>query len=240
MGRMKVILPVAGLVALAVLAGGCAKNNGAGTSGKASGVVEQLAQVGDQKIMTTDLEQALANLPESYRAVASTFKGKRQILDNLIKKSLLLQEAQARGYQKDDAVKTKIKEFKAHSAERIRQQITDLQKRQANLDQQVYENVMLTELNDRLKQDTAQLKQIADSEVQAYYTDYVHKLKLLNPAAAAPKLETVADKIRAILVEEQLLKDLEKKHKVAVQEDLFRRHYAGEKDDVTIQDGTNQ
>jgi hypothetical protein len=240
MARMKSILPVAMLVLLAVMTGSCAKKDSAAAPGKPSGKVEQLAQVGNQKITTTDLEQALANLPESYRAVASTFKGKRQILDNLIKKSLLLQEAEDRGFEKDEAVKTKIKDFRLQSSERIKQQIADLQKRLTTLDRQVFENVLLTELNERLKQDTAQLKQIPDTQVQSYYDDYVRKLKLLNPAAVAPKLEAVSDKIRAILVEEQLLQDLEKKHKVAVQEDLFRQHYAGEKDDVTIQDSTNQ
>jgi len=239
MVRTKQILLALVLVLVVGFVGSCGKKGSSESVPVSSGKVETLAQVGEQKITTSDLEQALSNLPESYRAVAMTTKGKRQILDNLIKKSLLVQEAQTRGYQNDEAVKNRIKEFQAQSVERIKQQIADLQKRLGSLDKQVYENVLLTELNDQLKQDTQSLKEIPDADVKGYYDDYVRKLKLLNPAAQAPTLTSVSDQIRAILVEEDLLKELEKKHKVTVQENTFRQRYAGDKDDVVIQDNSN-
>jgi hypothetical protein len=240
MAGMRWLWLVVVLAAVAGLGGGCSRKDAPGTSVAISGKVELLAQVGDQKITSADLEQAVGNLPDSYRAVASTLKGRRQILDNLIKKDLLVAEAEERGIPKQESVKAKIKQTLAQSLSRVKQQIADLQQRLKHLDRQVYENVLLTELNDHLRQDTQKLKEIPDADVQTYYEDYVRKLKLLNPAAVAPKPETVADKIRAILVEEEMLKALEKKYKVNVQEETFRRHYAGqEKEDITIQDSIN-
>lgn len=234
--HIKQALATVVLISMLGVVGGCGKKDDASAVKITGGKVETLAQVGAQKITTSDLEQALANLPESYRAVAMSAKGKRQILDNLIKKSLLIQEAQERGYQKSEVVQNRIKEFQTQSVDRLKEQIADLQKRLRTLDNQVYENVLLTELNDHLKQDATRLQQVEDDEVQSYYEDYVAKLKMLNPAARAPELATVSDKIRAILVEETLLKELEAKYKVSVEEELFRRRYTGEKDDVVIQD----
>lgn len=234
--HMKQALAAVVMISMLGVVGGCGKKDDTPAVKTSGGKVETLAQVGAQKITTSDLEQALANLPESYRAVAMSAKGKRQILDNLIKKSLLIQEAQERGYQKSEVVQNRIKEFQTQSVDRLKEQIADLQKRLRTLDNQVYENVLLTELNDHLKQDATRLQQVEDDEVQSYYEDYVAKLKMLNPAARAPELATVSDKIRAILVEETLLKELEAKYKVSVEEELFRRRYTGEKDDVVIQD----
>jgi hypothetical protein len=62
---------------------------------------------------------------------------------------------------------------------------------------------------------------------------------LLNPAAKVPELATVSAQIRAILVEEKLIKDLEKKHKVAVEEEKFQKLF-GDAADVTIQDSAGQ
>jgi len=241
--RIEKTLIVAALGMMLALTSSCgSKKDGTSASAQGSnGKVEVLAQVGSQKITSADLEQALVNLPEGYQAVAMTFKGKRQILDNLIKKSLLIQEAEDRGFQKEEAVKQRVKEYEAQSQARVKQQIADLQRRLSVLDKQVYENVMLTELNERLKQDTARLKEVEDSDVQTYYEDYVRKLKMLNPAAVPPKQETVAEKIRAILVEEQMLEDLEKKNKVDVQEGRFRQRYGdAEKNDVVIEDSTTE
>lgn len=198
-----------------------------------------LAEVGPDKITNTDLVIALANLPENYKILAGSYKGKRQILDNLVKKSLLVQEAEVRGYQKEAAVKSRIKEYQKKSRAQLEKEMALLQERLAKIDRQVYESVLLTELNTRLKQDTQRQAAIPEADLQNYYDEYSRRLQILNPTAKIPPLAEVAAKIRAILVEEALLKDLEKKNKVSIKEELFRKLYGGaEKGSVTIEDAT--
>jgi hypothetical protein len=224
-------LSVLALVAGAGLAAGCGSQ-----PGSATGKSITLAVVGSEKITSADLEQALANLPESYRGVGDTEKGKRQILDNLVKKTLLVKEAEERGLQKLPEVKKRLAEYRAQASVRLKQEIADRQRRLAGLDRQVFDNVMLSELNTQLKADADRLKAVADPDIEAYYQEYVQKLKVLNPAAQAPTLAAVEEKIRAILVEEQLIKQLEQKYKVSVEEDAFRQRYGEKAADVTIQD----
>jgi hypothetical protein len=216
-----IIVMAVGLSALGM--GGCNKKD------------EVLASVGKQKITLSEFNLALANLPDSYKVLATTFKGKRQILDNLVKKSLLVQDAEDRGLQKGGDLKKRIKELQTKSRGRIKQQMADLQRQLDNLDQQVYENVLLTELNSQLKKDSAGDKEIGDTDIQTYYEDYTRKLQLLNPAAKVPDISVVSGQIRAILVEEKLIKSLEKKCKVAVEEEKFQKLF-GDATDVTIQD----
>jgi hypothetical protein len=205
-----------------------------------SGKVVLLAQVGSQKITSTDLDEALNNLPDSYKPLVANAKGKRQILDNLVKKALMVQEAEARGLGQKPAVRKQIHEFQTEAATRLEKQLAEIKRRMRTLDRQIYENVLLSELNAQLKSDTAKLKAVSDLDIDAYYQEYAQKLKALNPAAQVPSLASVEDKIRAILVEDQLLKDLEKKLKVAVQEDTFRQRYGEKQADVTIQDSSEQ
>jgi len=60
---------------------------------------------------------------------------------------------------------------------------------------------------------------------------------MLNPAAKVPDIATVTDQIRAILAEENLIKALEKKNKVAVEEEKFSKLF-GDASDTVIQDNT--
>lgn len=184
-----------------------------------------LAEVGKHTITARDFDEALANLPESYRILTVNLEGKRRILDNLVKKSLLVQEAERRGFQNNPELKARMKEMKAQAQEQLRAQIREFEQRVRDLDRQVYENAMLQELNERLQGDDARREEISDVDVQEYYAEYVRKLKVLNPNARIPPLEDVRPQIQAILVEERLLEALEKDRKVAVKEDLFRKLY---------------
>jgi hypothetical protein len=208
--------------------------NGCGGGGRS----EVLAQVGKEKITSRDLDQALANLPGQYHALAMSSKGKHQILDNLVKKSLLIQEAKRRGLPSDPEVKAKIKDTIVKGRKNMEDQLVLVKSRLASLDRDVMESVLLSELNTRLKQDKQQQSAVSDEDVQAYYEAYVHKLKALNPAAKPPALENVSAQIRAVLVEERLLADLEKKDKVSVSEDVFQKRYGEKGEDVTIQENS--
>lgn len=235
---MRQELRTLGVLALGIglgLTAGCGPSTGSG-----SGKTVVLAEVGGEKITSADLEQALSNLPETYRGVGDSEKGKRQILDNLIKKTLLVQEAKERGLQKRPEVKKRLSEFQTEAATRLKQEIEDRKHRLALLDRQVFDNVMLNELNTQLKDDRTRLQAVSDEQIDAYFQEYVKKLKVLNPAAQPPALNAVEDKIRAILVEEQLIKELEQKFKVSVQEEAFQARYGQGARDAVIEDNTGR
>jgi hypothetical protein len=206
---------VAGLALAAVILGGCGKKD------------EVLATVGHTNVTLSEFNLALSNLPDAYQVLAASFKGKRQILDNLVKKSLLVQEAEARGLHKEAELKKRIAEQQAKSREKLQAEIAELRRQLEVSDQQIYETALVTELNNRLKQDSAADKDIADTDVEAYYEDYSNKLKALNPAAKVPDISVVTAQIRAILSEDKLIKALEKKSKVAVEEEKFEKLFGG-------------
>ncbi|MCK5218571.1 SurA N-terminal domain-containing protein [bacterium] len=212
---------ILGCLIMLILVGGCGGRD-----------VKVLAKVGDLKITTQDFKIALSNLPENYKILTGSYKGKRKILDNLIKKNLLVQEAERRDYHRSPETKKEIKELKAENRRKLKQDIEDLKVRMKVIDRQVYENVMLDELNSRLKKEGLKGVRIADTEIEAYYQDYARKMKIINPAVRVPDLEKVQRQIQAILVEEELLKQLEKKSKVTIQELLFRKIFGDEKDAV--------
>jgi vacuolar-type H+-ATPase catalytic subunit A/Vma1 len=126
------------------------------------------------------------------------------------------------------------------SREKLKGEIAELQRQLDISDRQVYETLLVTELNNRLKQDSAADKEIGDTDIQAYYDDYANKLKLLNPAAKVPDITVVTGQIRAILAEEKLIKELEKKNKVAVEEERFQKLFgdAAAAGDTVLQDNT--
>jgi hypothetical protein len=222
MHKHRVGLVVAGLALAAMVLGGCGKKD------------EVLATVGHDTVTLSEFNLALSNLPEAYQPLAQSYKGKRQILDNLVKKRLLVQEAEERGLGKDAGLKKRISEQQAKSRERLQSAVAELQRQLALSDRQVYETNLVTELNSRLKTQSAEDKEIGETDIQAYYDDYAAKLKLLNPAAKVPDMAAVAGQIRAILGEENLLKALEKKNKVAVEEDRFQKLF-GDATDTVIQ-----
>ncbi len=226
MRKQMMVLSLAAVGLTAVMMSGCGSKD------------EVLATVGDQTVTLSEYKLALANLPENYRVLATTTKGKRQILDNLVKKTLLVQDAEARGLAKDKELKKRIKDLQAKSRERLKMTIAELQHQLDLSDKQVYENVLLTELNTQLKKDSSADKDITDADIQTYYEDYAKKLQILNPAAKVPAVTTVAAQIRSILGEEKLIKALEKKNKVAVEEEKFQKLF-GDANDVAIQDNTS-
>jgi hypothetical protein len=217
-------------VALLILVAGSM----AGCGGKKA---EVLATVGKQTVTTKDFELAIANLPANYKVLAESYSGKHKILDNLVKKALLVQEAEKRGYPQKAEIKTRIKNGMLKATEQIDREMAELKLRKEQIERQVYENIMLNELNQVLKKEGLAGVEITPSEINTYYEDYVRKIKILNPAAEIPKLEQVESRIKAILVEENLIKSLQKNGNTNVNEKRFRELYTGEADkDATVVD----
>jgi len=198
---------------------------------------ETIAIVNETEITTQDFKYALNNLPDKYKVLAKTYKGKRKILDNLIKKELLAKEARQREYDKDPQVKARIKTETSEAKDKLNAQIAELKVHLSMIDKAVTDNIMLNELNKRLKQSDNSGIKISQEEIEEYYQDYSRKLKIINPAVKVPGLDEVEEQIKAILVEKDLIKKLQKQSEVEVKEERFREIYDTQvADDIVIED----
>lgn len=189
---------------------------------------QMLAQVKNKTITVADFQLALSNLPESYKSLVGTPEGKRKVLDNLIKKDLLVLEAERRGYAKDAKVQEKLRQLRAQAQTRLEKELAEVQERLRQVNTQVYETVLLEELNARLKQEGLPGETISDEDIAAYYSDYAKKLKLLNPAVVVPELAKVKSQIKSILIEEKLIQKLKEQNPAKRDEELFQKLYVND------------
>ncbi|MBI4698634.1 MAG: peptidylprolyl isomerase [Nitrospirae bacterium] len=71
-----------------------------------------VAKVGSETITKEQLTNELNKLPEWARSRFSTDEGKKQFLDEIIKKELIYQDAKKKGMDRDDKFKKDLEEFK--------------------------------------------------------------------------------------------------------------------------------
>jgi peptidyl-prolyl cis-trans isomerase C len=103
---------------------------------------KMLATVGKEKITQADLDAKITMLPPQFRERYETPEGKQKLLDQVVKFSLLSQEARALGIHKREDVAQRIKE------------ITD--------------NIIIQELT---KQEVTDKIAASDAEIQKYYNE---------------------------------------------------------------------
>lgn len=126
-----VTLSLAGLVACKAKTAGEAKKEE-----KPSG--QTLVEVNGAVITTADFKKELENLPPMLKPMADTPEGKKQLIETMVIRQLLLQEAQKAGIDKSQAVVDKMEELKkqvivqAYLKKKVEEQATitdaDLQK----------------------------------------------------------------------------------------------------------------
>lgn len=88
----------------------CQGTPGSSTGSKQEGQV--LAEVNDKKITTGDFNREVKNLPEYLRAMASTPQGRREMLDTMVIRELILQKASKDGLDKGPEIEEKLQELK--------------------------------------------------------------------------------------------------------------------------------
>jgi peptidyl-prolyl cis-trans isomerase C len=101
----------AATISLAALVGcqGSATPGGA-TSGKKEGQV--MAEVNTGSITTGDFERELKNLPEYLKAMAETPQGRKEMLDTMVIRELILQQAAKDGLDKGTEIEDKLQDLK--------------------------------------------------------------------------------------------------------------------------------
>ncbi len=88
---------------------GC-QGGGAKLEGKKEGKV--LAEVNSGSITTGDFDRELKNLPEYLKAMADTPQGRKEMLDTMVIRELILQQASKDGLDKSSEIEEKLQDLK--------------------------------------------------------------------------------------------------------------------------------
>lgn len=100
------------VAAVAAMVFGCSKPKQEEAKPRAEVKGEVLARVNDKTITTEDFKREQEKLPEYIQASLETKDGKKQFLDNLVTRELIVQKAEKSGMDKDAAVASKLEEIK--------------------------------------------------------------------------------------------------------------------------------
>ena len=99
----------AGAIALAIVLAGCQGKPGQG--GAASGG-EVVAEVNRTKITLDEFNKEVEKVPPMIRPMFNTEKGRKDFLDDLILREVVLQEARKQGLEQDADYQRKVADFK--------------------------------------------------------------------------------------------------------------------------------
>ena len=89
---------------------GGSTSGGANTQGKKEGKV--LAEVNSGSITTADFDRELKNLPEYLKAMADTPQGRKEMLDTMVIRELILQQASKDGLDKGADIEEKLQDLR--------------------------------------------------------------------------------------------------------------------------------
>jgi peptidyl-prolyl cis-trans isomerase C len=108
----RILKSLAVVFACAALVAGCnAKKGGEGT-GASKSTGEILAEVNGTNITTGDFNKEMENLPPYLKPMTETPEGKKEMLDTMIVRELVLQQAKKDGIDKSPIVAEKLEELK--------------------------------------------------------------------------------------------------------------------------------
>lgn len=108
----KILRNVAIVVAGAALIAGCSSNKEGGADKAAKSSGEVLAEVNGATITTSDFNKELENLPPYLKPMTETAEGKKEMLETMVIRELILQEAKKDGVDKSPEVAEKLEELK--------------------------------------------------------------------------------------------------------------------------------
>jgi len=104
------LLTAALCVAALIGCQGGSTSGGAKTEGKKEGKV--LAEVNGSSITTGDFDRELKNLPEYLKTMADTPQGRKEMLDTMVIRELILQQASKDGLDKGAEIEDKLQELR--------------------------------------------------------------------------------------------------------------------------------
>jgi peptidyl-prolyl cis-trans isomerase C len=108
--KRNIITTTAVALCLALVVGCQSKSSQEGKKGQSGG--QTVAEVNGAVITTTDFKKEAENLPPYLRPMAETPDGKKELLDTMIIREIIMQQAQKDGIDKGQAVTDKLEELK--------------------------------------------------------------------------------------------------------------------------------
>jgi peptidyl-prolyl cis-trans isomerase C len=103
---------IAAVLCAAALFGCQGGTPSSGTKGEAKKEGQVLAEVNGSSITTGDFNRELKNLPEYLKAMADTPEGRKEMLDTMVIRELILQQATKDGLDKSADIEEKMKDLK--------------------------------------------------------------------------------------------------------------------------------
>ncbi len=73
---------------------------------------KEVARINDRVITMAEFEREMEQLPPSLKALVVTDKGRREFLQKIIERELLLQEGVKKGFDRDEEILRKVEQFK--------------------------------------------------------------------------------------------------------------------------------
>jgi len=202
---MKKLIFIAALALVLIAAVGC-------DISKKGNVV---ATVNGQVITSDELDAEMDNIPSQYKMFMMNAEGKKRILDSMITRELVIQEADKEGLTKNPEIQAKIKEYEDEMKRDIETQIISLKKQLEKLSDTAKKEVLINEV---LKNKDYKDVQVSDKEIQDGYSQYVKSAKAQDPNAQVKPLSAVKDQVKLSVAREKWLDALKATAKININE----------------------
>jgi len=201
----KILLAVCALALVFVLAACDAVKNG-----------EVVAKVNGKVITMAELNAELENLPQQYKMFGVDRERKKQVLENLVAKELLMQEADKEGISTKPEVVKKIKEAEVQLKSTAEQELAKLEKQKKDAAMLAKKDVVINEL---LKNKDYKEISVSELEILTAYKDYAKRMKGQDPKAKIPALKEMKDNIKTYLARQKWFDSLKAAANIIINED---------------------
>jgi len=153
-----------------------------------------VAQVNKYKMSIEDLKYELRNVPYDEKGLLKTNKGRREYMDRLVEKEILLQEAQHLGLDKERDFMKSIENY--------------------------WEQALLKSLLQRKSKEISGLIHVYENEIEDYYKTSGEELPL---SKVRPEIRRAIRQKKETKAMDAWIQELKKKSYIKIDEDLVRK-----------------
>lgn len=168
------------------------------SSGSADTDAKTLARVNKARIMVEDLRYELKNAPYDEEQLLKTKSGRRDYLDRLVEKEVLLQEAQRQGLHREKDFMKSIEGY--------------------------WEQALLKILLERKSDEISGLTHVSDNEIEEYYSN--SEKRTLFPKTKADVKETIRRKKETEAMN-AWIEELKKQSYIKINEGILEETFPG-------------
>ncbi len=174
-----------------------------------------VATVNGQAITSDELDAEMDNIPAQYKMFMMNREGKKRILDSMITRELVIQEAEKEGLTAKAEIQAKIKEYEDEMKKDIETQIFSLKKQLEKVSEDSKKEVLINEV---LKNKDYKGIEVSDKEIKDGYDQYVKNAKAQDPNAVIKPLSGIKDQVKLSVAREKWLDSLKKTANIKINE----------------------